>query len=163
MDSSLLETLRSFDYVLTIILNNVWTCMAILTAGAISFIWSTTLNKSSSPRFEQASSSSVSCHEESNVVHSYSPQLFEPVSKNAISTRVLECTEIKKGKFAVYYYDDEVPEEDCYGGNVECEETEYDDVSDGGSVTFCCRELNLGWYRYLDLTVFNGNVVRFWD
>lgn len=160
MDSSHIETLLSFDFVSTIILNNVWTCMAILTAGAISFIWTTSKSSSSSPRFEQASS--VSSHQEPNVVHSCSPQLSEPVSKNAISTPVLDCSDgvIKRGKFAVYYYDDEVAEED-FRGNVVTEQMEYDDVPDG--VTFCCRELDFGWYRCLDLTVFNGNVVRFWD
>ncbi|KAK1354978.1 hypothetical protein POM88_048234 [Heracleum sosnowskyi] len=166
MDSSQLETLLSFDYVLTIILNNVWTCMAILTAGAISFIWSTSIKSSSpssSPRFEQALS--VSSHQKPKVVHSCSPQLCEPVPKNAISTPVLDCMDavIKRGKFAVYFYDDEVQEEDYYRGNVVCAETEYDDVTDGGVTLICCRELNMGWYRYLDLTVFNGNVVRFWD
>lgn len=162
MDSQV-ETLLSFEYVLTIILNNVWTCMAILTAGAISFIWTTVKSSSSSPRFEQVSSSSASPHREPNVVHSCSLQLSEPVSKNSNSIPVLDCTDgvIKRGKFAVYYYDDEVREEVYYRGNVVCAETGYENVTDG--VKFCCRELNMGWYRCLDLTVFSGNVVKLWD
>lgn len=169
MNSSLLETLLSFDYVLTIILNNVWTCMAILTAAAISFIWTTLKSSSSSsslsPRFEKASSPSASPHQEPNVVHSCSQKLSEAVPKNVNSTRALDCTDgvIKRGKFAVYYYyDDEVQEEDYYRENVVSAETEYENVTDG-SVTFCCRELNMGWYRYLDFTVFSGNVVKLWD
>lgn len=96
-------------------------------------------------------------------MHSCSLQLSEPVSKNSNSIPVLDCTDgvIKRGKFAVYYYDDEVREEDYYRGNVVCAETGYENVTEG--VKFCCRELNMGWYRCLDLTVFSGNIVKLWD
>ncbi|KAL8093835.1 hypothetical protein AgCh_035640 [Apium graveolens] len=139
--------------------------MAMLTVGAISFIWTTSKSSSSSQRFKQASSPSAS-PQEANVVHSCrcSLQLSEPVPKNVNSAPVFDCADgvIKRGKFAVYYYDDDAQEEDYYRGNVVCAETEYNNVIDG-SVTFCCRELNMGWYRYLDLTVFSGNVVKLWD
>ena len=136
--------------------------MAILTACSISFFW-TIIKSYLSPRSRQASSPSVSL-QKPDVAHSCSPQVSEQVSRNIVSTPALDCADgvIKRGKFVVYYYDDDVREED-YTGNEEFEETEYKDIGPDDGVKFWCRDLDMGWHRYLDLSVFSGNVVRFWD
>ncbi|EFH50273.1 hypothetical protein ARALYDRAFT_488984 [Arabidopsis lyrata subsp. lyrata] len=80
---------------------------------------------------------------------------------------------VTKGKLTMYYeVDVDVDGERC----VESVDGELTAVSYGGGLGNCggewwekwervvrMRNGDDGWYRYVDLTVINGNVVRFWD
>lgn len=66
----------------------------------------------------------------------------------------MEDNGVTKGKFTSYFYSTESEEEDDVAG----------DVADGRVVEKMKeRRGDLGWYRHVDLTAFDGSVVRLWD
>ncbi|XP_077234650.1 uncharacterized protein LOC143876848 [Tasmannia lanceolata] len=75
----------------------------------------------------------------------------------------------RKGKFTVYYYDDSVRDDGELTVINSWIEGEGKGISESlweveGVVRLPVRRaLDLGWYRFQDLTVLNGNVVKLWN
>ncbi|PSS15437.1 Disks large like [Actinidia chinensis var. chinensis] len=152
-------------------INNLWTWVAVITA-AVSF-WrirasgtvavKADLNDSSPPRVP----SSLRTEEATD----------EPafISRRTTTAPPMEATEgATRGKFTVYF------EKEWEGEGEGASEEEVDDggvgslgaVFRGGDDGWCENWENLwrmrirddmGWYRYQDLTVMDGNVVKLWD
>ncbi|XVF88943.1 hypothetical protein PTKIN_Ptkin19aG0091800 [Pterospermum kingtungense] len=178
---SRLEAL-AFNYVsfgIFTIVNNLWTWVAVFTA-AVSF-WTIraagAAAVSSCSVDQKATTSFISRTQDDSRPIQEAEEKATPsadmVLLSAPSASPLVCDDgvTKGGKFrlAVYYEDDE--ESDVDG---ETTVNEWRSDAEGG----CCgggewwegweRVLRLrngetGWYRYQDLTVINGNVVRLWD
>ncbi|KAK9071187.1 hypothetical protein SSX86_009755 [Deinandra increscens subsp. villosa] len=82
------------------------------------------------------------------------------------TTCLLEHT--RSGKFRVYYGEDEDDiirnVERRTMGSVRVEEQKRVDVDvDGWEAVLKLKTAEMGWYRYQDLTVLNGNVVKLWN
>ncbi|GFY98560.1 hypothetical protein Acr_12g0011010 [Actinidia rufa] len=155
-------------------INNLWTWVAVITA-AVSF-WrirasgtvavksehrSRNLNDSSPPRV----SSSLHTEEATD----------EPafISRRTTTAPPMEATEgATRGKFTVYF------EKEGEGEGASEEEVDDGGVGSLGAVVRggydgLCENWenlwrmrirdNMGWYRYQDLTVMDGNVVKLWD
>lgn len=145
-------------------LNNIWAFVAVATA-AVSF-WKI---RAASP----AKSSQRPDHHR---------RINEPGS--AVSTAaaavnfVLEETDgccsnegrrrLRRGKFTVYYDESGGEEEQEEGDSTVADVHGEEECKWGGDWKRGLRmrngeDLSLGWYRYQDLTVLDGNVVRLWD
>ncbi|KAL6974646.1 hypothetical protein U1Q18_028829 [Sarracenia purpurea var. burkii] len=171
----------SFGFLASI--NNIWTWVAVVTA-AISF-W-----KIRAAGTDDATNSDARCRKPdgfssptvSSVPHTEEAATEPPVSASAswTTTGAPSVSSIEttvggtKGKFTIYY-EDEREEESALGG----------EVGDGGVGVYgamgsgcgggdCwCEDWKrvlrmrmgdeMGWYRYQDLTVLDGSVVRLWD
>ncbi|XP_058215646.1 uncharacterized protein LOC131326784 [Rhododendron vialii] len=163
---------------LPVVINNIWTWAAVITA-AVSF-WriravglKSDSQDESSPRMVSVSPSPHT--EEKEAVMEPASTLAS--STTTSSTRVPSAVDVdttggpRRGKFTVYY-------EDESEGEVAWEEG----VDDGGVVEvgrgtggdYWCdnwekvmrmriEQGDMRWYRYQDLTVLDGNVVRLWD
>lgn len=177
-----LESL-AFDYVsfgIFTVVNNLWTWVAVITA-AVSF-W----------RIRNAGAASyfVRIDQKSRIGRNQngSPPLPEipptevadscikpppsvPAAASCTSPSACDSDEngTTKGKFTLYYYEEEAEDDrettaavkerldDCsYGCEKGCMES-------WERVIMRVRMEDMGWRRYQDTTVINGNVVRLWD
>lgn len=162
LESPPLEAL-AFNYltygVLTAV-NNIWTVVALLTA-AVSFwrIKSLSVSPKSDPPPRVRDSSPAK----------FSPPPPEPVEclqvERVRSFRTAESGDgTTRGKFTVYYNEED---------NVREGEGESESECEGFDGRYCYgrdegwyERMKMGggrWYRYQDLTVLDGNVVRLWD
>ncbi|KFK33839.1 hypothetical protein AALP_AA5G066500 [Arabis alpina] len=140
----------AFDYV-SFILNNLWTWIAVVTA-AVSFwrIRATTSGRDDGFIEEEAVPDPP---KQKALVVETRPRMKVTDTED---WSLLLCNDgVTKGKLTVYYDDDEETDgerdgEEDRGG--ECGEW-WERMRNGGD----------GWYRYVDLTEINGNVVRLWD
>lgn len=169
--------LRYLSYdALTMIFNNFWTWLAVLTAGAISFFWTM---KSPVGKVSPKSDPVCFCNPDSTKMVSppLQPELLEvesDLTRNPIegvkatttaplAPAVGSTDGVTRGKFMVYYYEER--ENMC---NDDEFEKEY--VDGHAELSWVNRwewermgEDEMGLYSYQDLTVLNGNVVRLWD
>ncbi|KAL2503345.1 hypothetical protein Fot_37193 [Forsythia ovata] len=143
--------------------HNIWTWIALVT-GAFSF-WKIRALSDSEPISRARDGQVPSLG--SNVGEWVEGPAAEPVELPAISigeeTKFNECG--TKGKFSLYYNEGDYREggedgesEDNGGGRVASEKLER----------WCnhwerVRMGDMGWYKYQDLTVLDGSVVRLWD
>lgn len=153
----------SYD-VLTVIINNIWTWVAVLTAGAVSFF----LRVRASSGRSHSKSDSVCFNPDSSKIVSPSSrsdcEVVEPASTPVMAVRAVDSTDgVTRGKFVVYYYAEE--ERENVSDGEECEERvdDGDGDLDGHAWRERIGEWEMGWYRFQDLTVLDGNVVRLWD
>ncbi|CAA7041752.1 unnamed protein product [Microthlaspi erraticum] len=155
----------AFDYV-SFVLNNLWTWIAVVTA-AVSF-WRIRATTSGSENIVRLVEESP---REQTKQQARAPLVVETVPRVTVTDTEawspLVCNDgVTKGKITVYY------EEETDGGK-DNDDGEVTDVSYGGGEcgewweewerVVRMRNGGDGWYRYVDLTVINGNVVRLWD
>ncbi|CAA7030017.1 unnamed protein product [Microthlaspi erraticum] len=165
------------------VVNNVWTWIAVVTA-AVSF-WrirvTTTIEvvdgNGCGLLEELSGSKSVQecIHLEPQEMAGPAKDTAAKVKETVKKTKVWEplmCDDgVTKGKLTMHYY-----EEDVDGGRRAESDGELTTVNYGGGLGNCGewwekweRVLKMrngedeGWYRYVDLTVINGSVVRLWD
>ncbi|CAF2136865.1 hypothetical protein BRARA_B00907 [Brassica rapa] len=159
------------------VVNNVWTWIAVVTA-AVSFwrIRVTTIkvedghgcvllegSKASKPEQETG-------HYQPQAVAGAVGETATAQGKETVVWEPLVCDEgVTKGKLTMYY-EVGVEGERCVDGD-----GEVTDVSYGGGLGHCgewwerwervlkMRTGDDDWYRYVDVTVLNGSVVRLWD
>ncbi|KAJ7979203.1 putative Transmembrane protein [Quillaja saponaria] len=99
----------------------------------------------------------------------------KPSSSQAIAPAVNIDGGMIKGKFALYFYDDE-DERECDGGELTPLTEEWEEESNHLGGSNGCESETEWWekmlrlrsgdkelYKYQDLTKLNGNVVRLWD
>lgn len=160
------------------VVNNVWTWIAVVTA-AVSF-WRmkvTTIGDNGGhgcSLLEDVTTSKA----EQEADHQEPQEMADPVEEAAAppvnETKVWEplmCDDgVTKGKLTMYYEVDDVDGERCVDRDVELTAVNY-----GGGLGSCgewwerwervlkMRTGDDDWYRYVDLTVINGSVVRLWD
>ncbi|CAK9159243.1 unnamed protein product [Ilex paraguariensis] len=171
----------AFNYLsfgLFTVVNNIWTWVAVITA-ALSFwrIRSSGLLKSdlldrnldgASPAavFSSPSSSPAENIAEPASSTSASASDFPAMSKITSFCRV-EGDGLTKGKYTVYYNEDDDEftsnEEEVDNRDGEGVEVVAKEWCDGWDRVLRMRNGDMGWYRYQDLTVLDGNVVRLWD
>lgn len=162
------------NYGLLTVVNNIWTWVAVLTA-AVSF-WRIRAS-SEHPRGKLLDGSSQTLLLPSPLVekvavdeHVDEVQEPEQMSWSSKTTPFcgLENEGVTKGKFTLYYYCNEEESEKCgtstmdNGGNGEREE----DGEGWWSKWEMVMKMRRGddeWYRYQDMSLINGNVVRLWD
>ncbi|KAJ4910842.1 hypothetical protein Rs2_05463 [Raphanus sativus] len=161
------------------VVNNVWTWIAVVTA-AVGFwrIRVTTIKVEHGLGCGLLEGSKASKHEQESCHHE--PQAMaggaveEAAMARAKGTEVLEplvCDDgVTKGKLTMYYEVDDVDGERCVDRDGELTAVNY-----GGGLGSCgelwerwervlkMRTGDDDWYRYVDLTVINGSVVRLWD
>ncbi|CAK7352336.1 unnamed protein product [Dovyalis caffra] len=170
-----------FDYVsfgIFTIVNNLWTWVAVITA-AVSF-WRIrvagagavkTLEPSPPSDYTERNISELSVPETSLSTTTTLKSVTESAAPGSVSSipSVFEDNGVTKGKFVVYYYQDDGREND---GNIGGDGEELPVFGEwgtcGGELTLWERMLRVrmgdyGWYKCQDLTVINGNVVRLWD
>ncbi|GMI81339.1 hypothetical protein like AT5G20790 [Hibiscus trionum] len=174
---SRLEAL-AFNYVsfeIFTAVNNIWTWIAVITT-AVSF-WSirdagVATASCSVKSHEQSQSTSVipEVEEKSTV----SPWVSAPASVTETSVSQLVCndgvTKSGKSKLTIYYDEDivgessandETTEMEWNNGDRYCTEGNFGgERCDSWERGLRLRKGETGWYRYQDLTVINGNVVR---
>lgn len=150
----------AFDYV-SFILNNLWTWIAVVTAAAVSFwrIRATTSGRDDG-FIEESVREPPKPKATAALVEETRPRMKVTETEDWSS---LLCNDgVTKGKLTVYYDDDEEIDVERDG-----EDGESTTVNYGGGVWWermvRMRNGGDGWYRYVDLTEINGNVVRFWD
>ncbi|CAN8252473.1 unnamed protein product [Cochlearia groenlandica] len=162
------------------VVNNVWTWIAVVTAAVsfwrIRFTTTVVVVDSSGCGLLEELTDSKSY--KSNLTEEIKPELKtgsveQTVAKTEIVTDVCEPLVygggVTKGKMTVYY-------EVNVDGRGKCVDGELTDVNYEGGLGGCggewwetwesvmrMRNGDDSWYRYVDLTVFNGNVVRLWD
>ncbi|XP_057505752.1 uncharacterized protein LOC130789047 [Actinidia eriantha] len=154
-------------------INNLWMWVAVITA-AVSF-WRIRASGTVAVKSE---------HRPRNLNDSSSPRVSSPllhteeatdepafISRRTTIAPPVEATEgATRGKFTVYFEKEGevVSEEEVDDGGV----GSLGAVVRGGDDGWCENWKNLwrmrigddmGWYRYQDLTVMDGNVVRLWD
>ncbi|XAR51107.1 hypothetical protein NMG60_11005645 [Bertholletia excelsa] len=154
------------------IVNNVWTWVAVVTA-AVSF-WR--LKSIGAGARELKSEGSSENPAGSNLDPAPAPDPAIPAPMPAVST--LETTmATTRGKFTLYYEDEEgdergsavaAGERDCgrgSGGWVGEVVSRGGGWCEGWEVMLRTRkgETGSGWYRWQDVTVLDGSVVRLWD
>jgi hypothetical protein len=159
------------------VVNNLWTWVAVITA-AVSF-WRiraaggapTYLKSDGSPpppRNDQRSSGSELVPETSvSDVSADEPPAPAPASEMMVGYDVKVDDGVTKGtKFVAVFYgeDDREGDGELTSAN-EWEESTGEDEGCGEwwEGVLRTRTGEMGWYRYQDLTVLNGNVVRLWD
>ncbi|KAM7459301.1 hypothetical protein LguiA_036295 [Lonicera macranthoides] len=159
LESPPLEAL-AFNYltygVLTAV-NNIWTFVALLTA-AVSF-W----------RIKSLSVSSKS--DPPRRIRDSSPENFSPPPPPSPPAEYLSLCAAEssdgttRGKFTVYYNEEDNVRESGSESEGEDFDGRYCYGRDGGWCESWERMKmgEAGWYRYQDLTVLDGNVVRLWD
>ncbi|CAH8362409.1 unnamed protein product [Eruca vesicaria subsp. sativa] len=153
------------------VVNNVWTWIAVVTA-AVSF-WR--IRVITTIKVEEVHGCGLlegltPSKPEQESSHHEPQEMAGPVEETVVKTEVWEplmCDQgVTKGKLTMYYEVDVVGET-CVDGD-----GELTDVSYGGGLGHCgewwervlkMRTGDDDWYRYVDLTVINGSVVRLWD
>lgn len=158
--------LNYYNYdALAVIINNLWTWIAVFTAGAgISFV----LTVKSPPGKVLPEADPVVCF------HDPDPS---PVERSTASVAAPESgggvVKVKE-KFTEYFYEERDivwdEDEDNDEEEEECVKLVRVDGDGDGALKLVneweYREngirTGMGWYRYQDLTVFNGNVVKLW-
>ncbi|KAK9948142.1 hypothetical protein M0R45_003730 [Rubus argutus] len=167
----------AFDYVsfgLITVVNSLWTWVAVLTA-AVSF-WRLR-PRGDGVKFLSPPSNDV--FKSSNGCSSYpetSPPITEeeqeppcsgsdPVAVPSSSAKFEDDGVLTKGvKFTLYFEEDNNGHVGGEGeGDLTAEETENSGGENWWESGLRMRMGDMGWYRYQDLTVLNGNVVRLWD
>ncbi|KAF8092170.1 hypothetical protein N665_0422s0006 [Sinapis alba] len=156
------------------VVNNVWTWIAVVTA-AVSFwrIRVTTIKVEDGHVLEGLTSSKAEQETSQLEPQAMTGPVEETVTAQAKGTEVLEplvCDDgVTKGKLTMYYEVD-VDGERCVDRDGELTAVNY-----GGGLGHCgewwerwervlkMRNGNDDWYRYVDVTVLNGSVVRLWD
>ncbi|CAH8390797.1 unnamed protein product [Eruca vesicaria subsp. sativa] len=158
------------------VVNNVWTWLAVVTA-ALSFwrirITTTTGDKSGHGCILLEELTTSKDEQESD--HQEPQEMACPVEKTAAHPVIWEplmCEDgVAKGKLTMYYEVD-VDEGRCVDGEGEGELTAVNYGGEFGNSgewwerwerVVKMRNGDDEWYRYVDLTVFNGSVVRLWD
>lgn len=155
----------AFDYV-SFVFNNLWTWVAVVTA-AVSFwrIRATTITTTAAVGYIDESPRETPKQQATKVVETKPPRVKVTETED---WSLLLCNDgVTKGKLTVYY------EEEIDGERDE-DDGEITDVKYGGCESsgewwerwekvVKMRNGDEGWYRYVDLTVINGNVVRLWD
>ncbi|CAA0384324.1 unnamed protein product [Arabidopsis thaliana] len=161
----------AFDYV-NLLLNNLWTWIAVITA-AVSF-WriraTTTTTSSGGGRDDGLIDESFLEPPKPQATKAAFVMETKPPRVKVTETEdwsLLLCKNgVTKGKLTVYYEEEiDGEREEDYG--------ETTPVKYGGGESgewwerwervVKMRNGDEGWYRYVDLTVINGNVVRLWD
>lgn len=165
------------------VVNNVWTWIAVVTA-AVSFwrIRVTTIGVDGNGCGLLEELTGSKSEQESS--HLEPQEMAVPVKETAVArvketftkTEVWEplmCDDgVTKGKLTMYYYEADVLD----GGRCADSDGELTTVNYGGGLGNCGEWWERwervskmrngddeGWYRYVDLTVINGSVVRLWD
>ncbi|KAL1189078.1 hypothetical protein V5N11_032496 [Cardamine amara subsp. amara] len=178
LDSPLVEAL-AFEYAsfgVLAVVNNVWTWIAVVTA-AVSF-WRIRVTNSIGEShacvlleeltgsISEQESGHLEPHSISGTVKETAPRVKETVAKKE---PLMFDDGVTKGKLTMYY------EVDVDVDGERCDDGELTAGNDGGGLGDCgewwerwervvrMRNGDDGWYRYVDLTVINGNVVRLWD
>ncbi|KAJ7956021.1 Transmembrane protein [Quillaja saponaria] len=159
------------------VVNNLWAWVAVITA-AVSF-WRIRAvgcaRPEKEPSFNDRSSSGSQLSEQ------LVPEVLlyddvaddKPPSSQAVTTPAVAVGDVKvdgwvtKGKFAVYFYEEE---RECDSCELTAETEEWEEESnnlngwwENWEKMLRLRSGKNGWYRYQDLTELNGNVVRLWD
>ncbi|CAH8267283.1 unnamed protein product [Arabidopsis lyrata] len=159
----------AFDYV-NFVFNNLWTWIAVVTA-AVSF-WRIRATTTSGGGGRDDGFIDESPREPPKPQATKAALVVEtkPPSVKVTETEdwsLLLCNDgVTKGKLTVYY-------EEMIDGEREEDDGETTVVKYGGGASgewwerwervVKMRNGDEGWYRYVDLTVINGNVVRLWD
>ncbi|XP_050378511.1 uncharacterized protein LOC126795798 [Argentina anserina] len=171
----------AFDYVsfgLITVVNSLWTWLAVVTA-AVSF-WRLRPRAVEGLKFHSPSSDDVvrtsnGCSSFSEIPPPATAEREEspspvsapsraPVPVPSSSGIFEDDGGLKKGVKFTLYFDDEDTNGDVYGeGDLTAEETEESGSENWWETGLKMRTEEKSWYRYQDLTVFNGNVVRLWD
>ncbi|XVF48846.1 hypothetical protein PTKIN_Ptkin03bG0221200 [Pterospermum kingtungense] len=183
MLGSPLEAL-AFNYVsfgIFTVVNNLWTWVAVITA-AVSFCTiraaggATTLSCSVT-KTDQKPPTCIIDRAEAEEKPSHLALVSAPASVAETSVSPLDCSDgaTKGGKFrlTVYYEDDgdsdgddgEMTVTEWAGGDGDCKGGSCGDWWESWERVLRMRkgETETGWYRCLDLTAINGNVVRLWE
>lgn len=159
---------------LPVVINNIWTWVAVITA-AVSFWRIRAVSLKSDSQDESSPPLMVSV---SPPPHTEEKEaVMEPVTNLASSTTTSSAVDVDttggptRGKFTVYY-EDESEGEVAWEGGVD-DDGDVAEVGRGTGGGYWCDnwekvmrmrvEGDMGWHRYQDLTVFDGNVVRLWD
>lgn len=182
--SSPLEAL-TFNYatfcVFTVV-NNLWTWVAVITA-AVSFWKIRTTSFSDNPDHQQprihrnTSGSQVQRSADTSSVEAAPPcPIPAPAAALPSVNDVKDVDGVTEGsKYTLYYYEEEQRESDGDGEVTSVVKEWRDDDDDDDGVSSCgewwewervrmtARIGDMGWHRWQDLTVVNGNVVRLWD
>ncbi|XP_057767701.1 uncharacterized protein LOC130987981 [Salvia miltiorrhiza] len=151
--------------------NNIWAWIAVVTA-AVSFWRIRVLSSSTtdpSSRSHDAAASTASARVAESVA-------AEPASAPArAACVVLERQGSTKMKFSLYYKEEEEVDlrgddddeggenEECGGGAAEAASLGVDAWRGDWEAVVALRMGDMGWYRWQDRTVLNGNVVRLWE
>ncbi|XP_044464691.1 uncharacterized protein LOC123195140 [Mangifera indica] len=166
MLESPLEAL-AFNYVsfgLFTVVNNLWTWIAVITAAVSFWRIKTQVKPAAQPRNDRNISASQAVAE---ILPDESRSGVEPADSGRASPaspsvcKVKDVEGVTKGKFTLYYYEEENEVESETKGV-----TVWEDNFNGGEWwerMMRVRRSEMGWYGYQDLTVVNGNVVRIWD
>lgn len=178
LDSPLVEAL-AFEYAsfgVLAVVNNVWTWIAVVTA-AVSF-WRIRVTTSIEDvhgcvlleELTGSKSEQKSGHLEPHSITGSAKETAPRVKETVTKKEPLMCDDgVTKGKLTMYYevdvdvdsgrcFDGELTAGNCGGGLGDCGEwwERWERV-------VRMRNGDDGWYRYVDLTVISGNVVRLWD
>lgn len=161
----------AFDYVsygILIIVNNVWTWVAFVTA-AVSF-WRIRSAASGAASFsakcDPPAPTSNSTQTSPAIPQIENPRVRTSVPSSTEAVRDFEVDGVTKGKFTVYYEDDG-EHDGGLSGVREWEGKESEALCgewwEGWESLLRTRRGEWSWYGYQDLTVINGNVVKLWD
>lgn len=170
---------------LPVVINNIWTWVAVITA-AVSFwriravvpvgLESDSQDESSPPLMVSVSPPPHTEEKEKEKEAAMEPVSTLASSTTTSSTRAPSAVDVDttggptRGKFTVYYEDESEGEVAWEGG---VDDGGVAEVGRGTGGDYWCDnwekvmrmriEGDMGWHRYQDLTVLDGNVVRLWD
>ncbi|KAJ4708858.1 Transmembrane protein [Melia azedarach] len=144
--------------ILTVV-NNLWTWVAFVTAAISVWRIRTTVKP------EQQPCSHTNATGSAHPVHHVDPPSPLPASPPAPAKDVdvdADAEGVMKGaKFTLYYYSEKTESEGEL--RVVKEWRDEEGCGEWWERVMRVRMGEMGWYRNQDLTVINGNVVRFWD
>lgn len=151
------------------ILNNLWTWLALLTA-ALSF-WRIRSSSHPVPKHNNPVAEPLLSESQPLAAETEAPAPRKILTA-VVNGGSVDVDGVTKGKFTVYYYNEE-EDMQCSGGEREEVLTAAFDGGEGCETEWWkCWETVLrvrngesekGWYTCQDLTELNGNVVRLWD
>ncbi|XP_022756407.1 uncharacterized protein LOC111304154 [Durio zibethinus] len=180
----------AFNYIsfgIFTVVNNLWTWVAVVTGTAAISFWRirATCAATSSCSVKKPDQKPSTCitdrtEDDSRPIPEDEEKLASsalvsaPASLAGTSVSPLVCNgRVTKGgkfKLTVYYEDDGESDEDgettateWSDGDDDCKEGSCGEWWESWERVLSVRKGETGWYRYQDLTVINGNVVRLWN
>ncbi|KAH7574520.1 hypothetical protein JRO89_XS03G0306500 [Xanthoceras sorbifolium] len=171
----------AFNYlsfgILTVV-NNLWTWVAVITA-AVSFWRIKTAGATSyspKPEVQPRNDPSATGSRPVPEIISSADSVFELPAPAAASDTVRSSSsavlrDVKdggetKGKFTLYYHEKEEESRESEDGELTVVKEWGEECRDGCEEwwerVMRVRVVDMGWHRYQDLTVIDGNIVRFW-
>ncbi|KAA8523358.1 hypothetical protein F0562_009781 [Nyssa sinensis] len=158
------------------VVNNIWTWIAVLTAAVSVWTIRATGSPKSEPRIRNpdVSPPKAVLPPPDKVAElasaSASTSTSAPLATMSPSVFAVESDGATKGKFSVYYEDDRDHDGEGADGELDDDEDLGSVVAvdggewfDGWDTILRMRKGEMGWYRFQDTTVLDGNVVRLWD